>query len=103
MTPAVKPLEVRAIQTFLTSVTSMPQMSSENTQRVCATLQALAWRIQQSSKIEVKATIEQTFVREDLLGCRHETEFKTLDSLMRSEHRVVKSFTFSLLNTLASY
>ena len=47
--------------------------------------------------------VSQTFAKDDLLGCRVESEHKVLDALMRCEQRLVKSFTFSLLNSLASY
>ena len=77
--------------------------ASQEHQKVCATLQALTWRIQNSSKNDIKLQIETTFATEDLLGCKRDTEFQTLDSLLRSENRLIKSFTFSLLNTLASY
>ena len=45
VTPSTKPLEVRAIQHFLTTTISMHQMSPDDSKRVCATLQALTWRI----------------------------------------------------------
>ena len=37
------------------------------------------------------------------MGCLEATEVKTLDYLLRTEVRQVKSFTFSLLNTLATF
>ena len=37
------------------------------------------------------------------MGCLAATEVKTLDYLLRSEVRQIKSFTFSLLNTLATF
>ena len=76
-------------------------VSSGDTMRICATLQALTWRLQQSQNI--KQTIEETFISEDVLGCLEDSQFKVLDSLVRSQERQVRSFTFSLLNTLATF
>ena len=76
-------------------------VNSDDTNKVCATLQALTWRLQKSENI--KQTIEETFTNGDLLGCLEATEIKLLDYLLRSENRQVKSFTFSLLNTLSTF
>jgi len=69
MNVASKPIDVVAIQRFLTQCTSQPSMSAEDTKRVCTTLQALTWRIQQTTKVEIKQQIQGTFATDDLLGC----------------------------------
>ena len=86
-------LEMQAIQQFL--------VASSDTAKICATLQALTWRLQKAE--DIKKTIEETFTSGDLLGCSEESEIKLLDYLLRSSVRQIRSFTFSLLNTLATF
>ena len=64
-------------------------------------MQALTWRLQKSE--DIKKTIEETFTSGDLLGCTEDSEIKLLDYLLRSDVRQIRSFTFSLLNTLATF
>ena len=76
-------------------------LTSSDTAKICATLQALTWRLQKAD--DIKKTIEETFTSGDLLGCSEDSEIKLLDYLLRSSVRQIRSFTFSLLNTLATF
>jgi hypothetical protein len=72
--------------------------------KICATLQALRWRI---TKVRRKAQIKQSihaYMHYDLLGCIAEAEDASksiLDQLLSGDRKVLE-YTMTLMNALAS-
>jgi len=68
--------------------------------KICAALQALAWRIQKA-----KSHSEQMkqITESDFLGCTPASLIKTLDHLLRTASPKVKEHIYTLVNVLAAF
>ena len=89
------PLNFQKIKNFL--------LTSQEELKLCATLQALRWRLTKAKRKSLVKQLIHLYMHFDLLGClpNGQDQPRVLDRLLKSSKRVIE-YTMTLINALAS-